>query len=80
MLPKASISLKIENAIFSRNTFVAVSTRIRSHTATPSSSQSRATSTLIHGPHWLVQMAILLSQEAHCSMPQVSPAGQVSTP
>ena len=51
MLPKASISLKIENAIFSRNTFVAVSTRIRSHTATPSSLQSRATSTLIHGPH-----------------------------
>ncbi len=60
MLPKASISLKNENAIFSRNTFVAVSTRIRSHTATPSSSQSRATSILIHGPHWLVQMAILL--------------------
>ena len=79
MLPKASISLKIENAIFSRNTFVAVSTRSRSHTATPSS-QSRATSILIHGPHWLVQMAIHLSQEAHCSVPQVSPAGQVSTP
>ena len=47
--------------------------------AKPSYLQSRATSILIHGPHWLVQMAILLSQEAHCSVPQVSPAGQVST-
>ena len=80
MLPKASISLKIENAIFSRNTFVAVSTRIRSHTATPSSSQSQATSILTIGLHWLAQMAILLSQEVHCLELQVSLAGQVSTP
>ena len=48
--------------------------------AKPSSLQSQATSTSTAGPHWLVQMAILLSQEAHCSVPQVSPAGQVSTP
>ncbi len=57
-----------------------ISTRIRSHTAIPSSSQSQATSILTVGLHWLVQTAILLSQEARCLVPQVSPAGQVSTP
>lgn len=75
LMPTSSMGI-ISTMLSRRRT----STRIRSHTATPSSLQSRATSILIHGHHWLVQMTILLSQEAHCSVPQVSPVGQVSTP
>ena len=57
-----------------------ISTRIRSHTAIPSSSQSQATSILTVGFHWLAQTVILLSPAVRCLVPQVSPAGQVSTP